>query len=151
MFMYLIVFFKLYSSSDSSVILVKMQHTDEVENDDVNIEQVEHTNINTAVLQRVFDRNKRISNHGQICCDQKRWCPKFGGHTPSLPPTASLSVKIFCGQNEWGHVLMHYSGAAKSFYEEIRGFLTMHRFVVMRRDDVQSLVATTPPYLQLSP
>ena len=50
-----------------------------------------------------------------------------------------------------GDVLMHYSGAAKSFYEQIRAFPTMHRFFVMRQDDVQSLVATPPPYLQLRP
>ena len=47
---------------------------------------------------------------------------------------------------------MYCSGAPKTFYIKIRAFPTMHRFVGMRRDGVQSLVATPslPPTETLS-
>ena len=40
-----------------------------------------------------------------------------------------------------------YKGPCKKeIYVEIRTFATMHRFIVMRQDDIQSLVAAPPPY-----
>ena len=98
-----------------------------------------------------FYRNKRISNHAQICCDEKRWCPEFVGHTPSICPTVFLSMKIFFGSYECGHFINTIQQCSKEFLIETRGYPTMHRFVVMRRDDVQSLVATPPLYVQLCP
>ena len=62
-----------------------------------------------------------------------------------------LNVTKFYGKLKWGLIYTIVKPRLKEIYKEIRAFATMHRFILMRQDAIQSLVATSPSYLQFSP
>ena len=74
---------------------------------------------------------------------------KVGLHTPLLPPIQSLNVKKSFCELMWGLINI-LKPCLKDIDVYISTFSTMHRFNVMRQDDIQSVVATPISYFQFS-